>query len=53
MDSLKDTHRYAFELVRASRIMPIYLAEKQPHIKVIRTKYYNTVLKNRTNKNIT
>ena len=32
MDSHKETHKYAFELLKASRKMPIDHAEKQPHI---------------------
>ncbi len=52
MDALKETHRYAFELVKASRTMPVDLAEKQAHIQKIRTSYHLEALKNRTNKNI-
>ena len=29
----KDTHRYAFELVKAAMTMPVDLAEKLQHIK--------------------
>ena len=37
MDSyLKDTHRYAFELVKAARSMPLHKAEELDHIKSIR-----------------
>tara|TARA_B100000579_G_C22497577_1_gene695409 strand:- start:102 stop:284 length:183 start_codon:yes stop_codon:yes gene_type:complete len=40
MDShIKDTHRYAFELFKASRSMPINLAEKLHHIKQLRINY--------------
>tara|TARA_B100000965_G_scaffold291720_1_gene249518 strand:+ start:2620 stop:2781 length:162 start_codon:yes stop_codon:yes gene_type:complete len=52
MDSFKETHKYAFELVKASRTMPIDLAEKQPHIQKIRTNYQQEALKFRTNKKI-
>ena len=50
MDSHKETHRYAFELVKASRSMPVDRAEKQPHIQEIRTQYQIQALKLRTNK---
>ena len=50
MDSHKETHRYAFELVKASRSMPVDRAEKQPHILEIRTQYQKQALKLRTNK---
>ena len=50
MDSHKETHRYAFELVKASRTMPVDHAEKQPHIQAIRTAYQQQALKLRTNK---
>ena len=50
MDSHKETHRYAFELVKAARSMPVDRAEKQPHIKEIRTQYQKQALKLRTNK---
>jgi hypothetical protein len=37
MDSFpKDTHRYAFALVKAARSMPIDIAEKLDHIKQLR-----------------
>tara|TARA_B100000579_G_C22504025_1_gene698353 strand:+ start:122 stop:283 length:162 start_codon:yes stop_codon:yes gene_type:complete len=52
MDPFKDTHRYALELLKASRTMPVDIAEKQPHIRQIRTSYQSEALKNRTNKNI-
>ena len=39
MDSHKETHKYAFELVKASRKMPVDRAEKQPHIQEIRKDY--------------
>ena len=50
MDSHKVTHRYALELVKASRSMPVDSAEKQPHIQKIRTQYQKQALKLRTNK---
>ena len=50
MDFHKETHRYAFELVKASRTMPVDWAEKQPHIKEIRTIYQKEALRLRTNK---
>ena len=50
MDSHKETHRYAFELVKAARSMPVDRAEKQAHIKEIRTQYQKQALKLRTNK---
>ncbi len=51
MDFYKETHRYAFELVKASRTMPVDWAEKQPHIKEIRTIYQKEALRLRTNTN--
>jgi hypothetical protein len=50
MDSHKETHRYAFELVKAARSMPVDRAEKQPHIQEIRTQHQKQALKLRTNK---
>ena len=50
MDSHKETHRYAFELVKASRTMPVDIAERQPHIKKIRSHYLQEALKLRSNK---
>ena len=50
MDSYKETHRYAFELVKASRTMPVDRAEKQTHIQKIRTNYLQQSLRLRTNK---
>ncbi len=50
MDSHKETHKYAFELVKASRTMPVDRAEKQPHIQAIRTTYQQQALRHRTNK---
>ena len=50
MDTSKETHRYAFELVKASRTLPVDRAEKQTHIQEIRTNYLQKSLKLRTNK---
>ena len=50
MDFQKETHRYAFELVKASRTMPVDWAEKQTHIKEIRRSYQKEALRLRTNK---
>ena len=50
MDSHKETHRYAFELEKATRSMPVDRAEKQPHIQEIRVQYQQQALKLRTNK---
>ena len=37
MDSFpKDTHRYAFALVKAARTMPLDMAEKLDHIRQLR-----------------
>ena len=54
MDSYtKDTHRYAFELVKAARIMPVDMAEKLQHIKQMRFNYQLKALRKRFNKRIT
>tara|TARA_B100000575_G_scaffold237577_1_gene199737 strand:- start:613 stop:777 length:165 start_codon:yes stop_codon:yes gene_type:complete len=54
MDSYKkDTHRYAFELVRAARSMPVDIAEKLQHIKQLRFNYQLKALRKRINKRIT
>ena len=50
MDVHKETHMYAFELVKASRTMPVDWAEKQTHIKEIRSSYQKEALRLRTNK---
>ena len=50
IDSHKETYRYAFELVKASRTMPVDRAEKQPHIQEIRLNYQEQSLKLKTNK---
>ena len=49
----KDTHRYAFELVIASRSMPVDIAEKLQHIKQLRFNYQLKALRKRINKRIT
>ena len=54
MDShTKDAHRYAFELVKAARSMPVDLAEKLQHIKQLRFNYQLKALRKRINKRIT
>ena len=52
MDFYKETHKYAFELVKASRKIPVDLAEKQSHIKEMRLKYQQQALSRRINKKI-
>ena len=53
MDSYKkETHRYAFELLKATRTMPVDRAEKQIHIQEIRKDYLQKSLRLRTNKNL-
>ena len=52
MDFFKETHKYAFELVKASRTIPVDLAEKQTHIKEIRKNYRQQALRRRINKKI-
>ena len=49
----KDTHRYAFELVKAARSMPVDIAEKLQHIKQLRFNYQLKALRQRINKKIT
>ena len=54
MDSYKkDTHRYAFELIKAARSMSVDLAEKLQHIKQLRFNYQLKALRKRINKRIT
>tara|TARA_Y100001968_G_C19131572_1_gene606985 strand:+ start:188 stop:352 length:165 start_codon:yes stop_codon:yes gene_type:complete len=48
--SLKDTHRYALELVKASREMPVHKAEELEHIKALRFRSQLKALKLRINK---
>jgi len=51
MDSFKkDTHRYAFGLVKAARKMAVDIAEKLPHLREIRSNYQAEALKIRVNK---
>ena len=51
MDSYKkETHRYAFELVKAAREMAVDIAEKLPHLQEIRSNYQAEALKIRINK---
>ncbi len=45
----KETHKYALELIKAAKRMPMDVAEKLPHIKQIRTNYQKRFLKNRAN----
>ena len=49
----KDTHRYAFELVKAARTMPHDMAEKLQHIERLRFNYQLNALSKRINKRIT
>jgi len=51
MDSQKETHKYAIELVKASKTMRIDRAEMQPHIRTIRATYQQQALKLSSNKN--
>ena len=54
MDSFpKDTHRYAFALVKAARAMPVDMAEKLDHIKQLRFNVQLKELKKRINRRIT
>ena len=54
MDSYtKDTHRYAFKLVKAARTMPVDMAEKLQHIKQMRFNYQLKALRKRINTRIT
>ncbi len=54
MDSFqKETHRYAFALVKAKRSMPIDIAEKLDHIKKLRFNIQLKELRKRINRRIT
>ena len=54
MDSYKkDMHRYAFELVKAARSMPVDLAEQLQHIKQLRFNYQLKGLRKSINKRVT
>ena len=48
--SIKDTHKYAFELVKASREMPVNKAEELDHIKELRYRNQVKALEKRINK---
>ena len=48
--SIKETHRYAFELVKAARQMPVHKAEELDHIKQLRYKHQVKALGKRINK---
>ena len=48
--SIKDTHRYAFELVKAAREMPVHKAEELDHIKELRSRHQVKALEKRINK---
>jgi len=50
---LKDTHRYAFEMVKAARTMPGDIAEKLDHINLLRFNVQLKVLRKRINRRIT
>ncbi len=47
---MKETHRYAFELVKAARQMPVHVAEELEHIKQLRSKQQVKALEKRINK---
>tara|TARA_B100000579_G_scaffold210717_1_gene172151 strand:- start:157 stop:402 length:246 start_codon:yes stop_codon:yes gene_type:complete len=49
----KDTHKYAFALVKAARSMPIDAAKKLDHIKQLRFNVQLKVLRKRINRRIT
>ncbi len=54
MDSFpKETHRYAFAMVKAARTMPIDMAEKLDHIKKLRFNVQLKELRKRINRRIT
>ena len=48
--SLKDIHKYAFELAKAAREMPVSKAEELEHIKALRFRSQIKALKQRLNK---
>ena len=51
MDSIiKDTHRYAFELAKAVRKMPLHKAEELDYIKELRSRHQIRALEKRINK---
>ena len=45
VSSIKDTHRCAFELVKAAREMSVYKAEELEHIKELRFRHQVKALK--------
>ena len=49
----KDTHKYAFAMVKAARSMPIDAAEKLEHIKQLRFNVQLKELRKRINRRIT
>ena len=49
----KDTHRYAFEMVKVARTMPVDMAEKLDHLKQLRFNVQLKVLRKRINRRIT
>ena len=54
MDSFtKDTHRYAFAMVKAANSMPADIAEKLQHIKELRFNVQLKELRKRINRRIT
>ena len=54
MDSFpKETHRYAFAMVKAARTMPLDVAEKLDRIKQLRFNDQLKELKKKVNKRIT
>ena len=50
--SIKDTHRYAFELVKAAREMPVYKAEELDLIKELKSRHQVKALEKRINKKV-
>ena len=50
MNSFKETHRYAFELVKSSRTIHLDIHERQTHVQEIKTDYLQQALKLRANK---
>jgi len=48
----KDTHKYAFALVKATRTMPVDMAEKLDHIKQLRFNVQLKELRKRINRRI-
>ena len=45
----KDTHKYAIELLKAAKKMPVDVAERLPHLRKLRSTYQKRILKNRAN----